>query len=252
VTLQATIGGRTLAYELSGKGAPLVLLHAFPFDGRMWRRTAASLERRVIVPDLRGFGESALAPFSIADLADDVAALLDLLGIARAGVGGLSMGGYVALAFAERHRDRLAELILADTKAGPDTAEAKQARGEAITLVETHGVAAYLDKQIPKLVSSGAPATLRKELERLGAQRPEAVVAGLAALRDRPDRRNELPAIGCPTLVIVGAEDALTPPAEARAMANAIPGARLVELPGGHLSNLESPEAFSTALSAFA
>lgn len=247
--MQATIDGRTMSYESTGAGRPLVLLHAFPFDGRMWRRTAADLERQVIAPDLRGFGESAPAPFSIADLADDVAALLDVLGLERAAVGGLSMGGYVALAFAQRHPARLAALVLADTKAGPDTPEARKARGEAIALVQAKGVEAYLEQNLPRLLAPGASHAVRDDVRSLGRQQPGSVIAGLEALRDRPDRRGELAAIRAPTLVIVGAEDALTPPTEARAMADAIPGARLVEIAGaGHLSNLEAPAAFMQAL----
>jgi 3-oxoadipate enol-lactonase len=247
--MQARIVGGALAYQVIGEGPPLVLLHAFPFDRRMWKGATAA-GRQLILPDLRGFGETPLRPFAIADLADDVASLLDALGLARAAIAGLSMGGYVALAFVRRHRERTRALLLADTKAGPDTPEARQGRGEAIELVKTQGVAAYLEKQLPRLVAPGAPGSVRDELRAIGSrQRPEAVIAGLEALRDRPDRRPELAGITCPTVIVVGAEDALTPPAEARAMSQAIPGARLVEIPGaGHISNLESPEAFSAAL----
>jgi pimeloyl-ACP methyl ester carboxylesterase len=250
--MRAKIVGGELAYDSFGEGRPLVLLHAFPFDRRMWAATARALGRRVIAPDLRGFGESALRPFTIADLADDVASLLDALALGRVAIGGLSMGGYVALAFAHRHRARLESLVLADTKAGPDTPEAKQARGEAIALVQSQGAAAYLEKQLPRLVAPGASEAVRNDVRRLGQQRPEAVVAGLEALRDRPDRRPELGSITCPTLVMVGTEDALTPPAEARAMVQAIPGARLAEVPNaGHLANLEAPEAFAATLATF-
>jgi len=246
--MKALIVGGELAYDLVGEGRPLVLLHAFPFDRRIWKQTAAP-GWRLILPDLRGFGQSPLRPFTVADLADDVASLLDALQLPGAAIGGISMGGYVALAFVHRHRQRTHALLLADTKAGPDTPEIRQARGEAIELVRSQGVGAYLDKQIPKLVAPAASEQLRNELRTLGAQRPESVIAGLEALRDRPDRRQELSAITCPTTVVVGAEDAITPPAEARAMAGAIRGARLVEIPGaGHLSNLESPQAFSAAL----
>lgn len=244
-----------LAFDDVGAGAPVVLLHPFPFDRRFWaalaRRLAAT--RRVIVPDLRGFGQSPLdGSFSIADLADDVAALLDRLGLQRAHVGGLSMGGYVALAFAARHPQRLSGLLLADTKASPDTEAARAARDEAIALVEGSGVPAYVEKQIPRLVAPRAVARLTDELRRLGRQAPAAVVAGLRALRDRPDRLPDLQAIRCPTLVVVGAEDALTPPSDAAAMASRIPGSRLVEIPGvGHLPPLEEPEAFAAAVLPF-
>jgi 3-oxoadipate enol-lactonase len=248
--MHAHIVGGSLAYEVVGTGRPLVLLHAFPFDRRIWRHLEVP-GRQLILPDLRGFGDSPLRPFVLADLADDVASLLDALGLARAAIGGLSMGGYVALAFAARHPARLQALVLADTKAGPDSPEARQGREEAIALVRTRGVPAYLEKQLPRLVAAQAPDSVRNELRTLGAQRPEAVIAGLEAMRDRPDRRGELGRIACPSLVIVGAEDALTPPDEARAMARSIPGARLVEIPGaGHLSAIEAPGAFSAALSA--
>jgi pimeloyl-ACP methyl ester carboxylesterase len=178
-----------------------------------------------------------------------VAALLDAMSLPRALICGLSMGGYVALAFAQRHAARLDGLILADTKAGPDTPEARQARDEAIALVRAQGVAAYLERQLPRLLSPNASAAVRDEVRALGAQRPEAVAAGLAALRDRPDRRPELAAIACPTLVVVGSEDAITPPSEAVAMTGAIAGARMVEIPGaGHLANLEAPHAFAGAV----
>jgi 3-oxoadipate enol-lactonase len=250
--MRQQVNGRMLSYDDTGSGEPIVLLHAFPFDRRMWWSTAAALagRHRVIAPDLRGFGESpASGPFSIADLADDVAALLDVLGLSRATLLGLSMGGYVALAFAARHGARLERLVLADTKAGPDTPEARRGRDEAIALVQAEGVEAYLERQLPRLLSPGASDALRASTRALGLQTPEALVNGLVALRDRPDRTGELGQIAVSTLVMVGAEDRVTPPSEARAMAAAISGARLVELPAaGHLSNLEAPAAFEAAL----
>jgi pimeloyl-ACP methyl ester carboxylesterase len=147
----------------------------------------------------------------------------------------------------------LQSLILADTKAASDTPEARQGRQTAITLVETQGVAALLEKQIPRLLSASASESLRAEVRGLGAQPANAVIAAIRALRDRPDRTAELPAIAVPTLVVVGTEDALSPPGEAVAMAAAIPKARVVEIPGsGHLSNLENPDAFADALAGFA
>jgi pimeloyl-ACP methyl ester carboxylesterase len=250
------LSGRRFAFEATaGQGVPLVLLHPFPFDGRFFAETARRLagRARTVVPDLRGFGESDLGgPFSIAELADDVAHLLDHLGLDRAVIGGVSMGGYVALAFAARHPGRLLGLVLADTKAGPDTPEARAARDEAMTLVRVQGVPAYVDKQLPRLLSPGASAELHALARGLAAQEPEAVMAGLAALRDRPDRRHELAGIRCPTLVVVGAEDVLTPPAEAAAMTTAIANAVLIELPGvGHLASLEAPVPFAQAVAGF-
>jgi 3-oxoadipate enol-lactonase len=255
------LGPRTLAYDDlgadAGAAAPLVLLHAFPFDRRMWTDAIAALGPglRLLAPDLRGFGASELGAtgFSIADLADDVAALLDACGLERATIAGLSMGGYVALAFAARHPDRLAALALCDTKAGPDAPEARKGRDEAIALVRAEGVAPFADRQLPRLLAADAAPELRRRVRPLMDQPADGVAAALAALRDRPDRRPELGAIRCPTLVIVGSEDALTPPAEAAALAAGVPGARLVEIAGaGHLPNLEAPTRFAEALGGFA
>jgi len=251
--MKLDIGGRELAYQVYGSGKTVVLLHAFPLDGRMWRATAEALANRcrVVVPDLRGFGGSQLGEgeVSIAGMADDVAALLDHLGVARATVGGLSMGGYVALAFAGRHGARLEGLVLADTRAAADSDKAKAGRAEALALVEREGVAAYVERQIPALLSPSASEAVRQQVRELGKQLPAGVSAGLRALRDRPDRRGELAAIACPTLVIAGTADALSTLDEMTAMAGGIAGARLVPIPGaGHLSNLERPDEFVDAL----
>jgi 3-oxoadipate enol-lactonase len=247
--------GRRLAYDDAGQGVPCVLLHAFPLDRRMFGDLPARLgpRARVIAPDLRGFGDSELdGPYSIADLADDVARLLDHLRLDRAVIGGVSMGGYVALAFATRHARRLAGLVLADTKAGPDSDEARAARDEAAALVRSQGVPAYVDKQLGRLLSGSASEDVRNQVRGLCGQTAEAVLAGLVALRDRPDRRAELAQIDRPTLVMVGTDDTVTPPSEAAAMVTAIRKAVLVEIPGaGHLANLEQPTPFCQALSGF-
>jgi 3-oxoadipate enol-lactonase len=254
--MKARIGDGKLAYESFGGGQPLVLIHAFPLDGRMWASTARALADRcrVIVPDMRGFGGSDLAvgDASIADMADDVAALLESLGIERATVGGLSMGGYVSLAFAARHRARLERLILADTRAAPDSDVARTGRADALALVAKDGVAALVERQLAALLSPTASEEVREQVRSLGRQSPEGVLAGIRALRDRPDRRAELSAIACPTLLIVGTEDKISSPAEMAEIASAIPGARLVEIAGaGHLSNLERPNEFSSAIDHF-
>jgi 3-oxoadipate enol-lactonase len=254
--MELTISGRQVAFDIAGEGIPIVLLHAFPLDRRLFTDTAQRLapKVRIIVPDLRGFGASELGgSYTIADLADDVAALLDALGHPRAVIGGLSMGGYVALAFAARHAGRLAGLVLADTRAGADSPEARAGRDEAIALVREHGVAAYVDKQLPRLLGPKASESVRAQVRSLGLQqRPEAVMAGLEALRDRPDRQGELGAISCPALVIVGADDVITPPAEVASMATTIPGAVLAEIPdAGHLANLQAPAPFAQAIIGF-
>jgi len=255
--MKVRIADRELAYECYGNGKPLVLVHAFPFDGRMWTATAKALDGRcrVIAPDMPGFGESTLGgrDRSIADMADDLALLLDWLGLDSATIGGLSMGGYVSLAFAARHKQRLERLILADTRAAADSEAARAGRAAALALVDAQGVPALVERQLVALLSPGASEAVRAQVRGIGnAQRPAGVKAGICALRDRPDRQNELSAIGCPTLVLVGKEDKISPPAEMAAMGAAIPGSRLVEIgAAGHLSNLENPTDFVAAVASF-
>jgi 3-oxoadipate enol-lactonase len=249
--------GRRLCTDVAGAetGVPCVLLHPFPFDRRYFAETARQIagRARTIVPDCRGFGESELGgDFSITDLADDLAAILDHLRVERAVIAGLSMGGYVALAFAAKYPRRLLGLVLSDTRAGADSPETRANRDKDIEFVRNQGGTAFIERQLPKLVSAAASETLRAEVKRLGDQKADAIVAALQALRDRPDRRAELAHIICPTLVLVGTDDVMTPPAEAAAMATAIPKAVLVELPGaGHLANLEAPGPFAQAIIGF-
>jgi 3-oxoadipate enol-lactonase len=254
--MKTRIGDRDFSYAVTGEGRAVILVHAFPLDGRMWQETAAGLagKCRVIAPDMRGFGASDLGDgsHSIADMADDVAALMDHLGLAQATVGGMSMGGYVALAFAARHRERLEGLILADTRAAPDSDAARAARADALVLVETQGVAPYVERQLPGLLSLAAGDDVRGRVRAIAQQKPDGVCAGIRALRDRPDRRGELSAIGCPTLVIAGSDDKISPPAEMAEIARAISGARFAEIAGaGHLSNLEKPAEFVAAIADF-
>lgn len=252
-------GVQELGYAEGGSGAPLVLLHAFPFDRLLWAGLADTLaaRRRVIAVDARGFGESAPAVggrFSMDDLADDVAALLDALGLRRATLLGMSMGGYAALAFAARHGARLEGLILANTRAAPDTSEARRKREEAIAQCRQPdvGVPAYLAATLPRLLSPGAPPALCAHLRARAEDRADRLIAGIEALRDRPDRSEVLPAIACPTLVIAGSADQVTPPAEMRAMADSIEGARYLAIAGaGHLAHVEVPGAFEAAVSSF-
>ena len=166
------------------------------------------------------------------------------------------MGGYAALAFARKYPDRLRGLVLADTKAEADTAEAKAGRDKMIALVRENTAAAVVEQMLPKLLGEFTRANrpdVVAEVRRIGsAQSVDGVAAALAALRDRPDATPTLPNIRVPTLVVVGAEDTLTPPDGAKKMADAIPDAKLVVIPtAGHLSNLECPAEFTTAVRMF-
>jgi len=189
-------------------------------------------------------------------IADDGAALLDHLGVEKAVVGGCSMGGYAALAFVRRHPQRLLGLVLQDTRAGADTAEAKANRAGLAAKVLAEGSPAAVDALLPKLLGETTqreqPDLVARVRERILATAPAGIANALHGLAARADSRETLPAIAVPALVLVGAEDVLTPPSEAALLSAAIPRARLDVIPGaGHLANLESPAAVNAALRAF-
>lgn len=256
-TRSAQVNGAELAYRDEGHGPPLLLIHAFPLSSAMWedQLDALSTRMRVIAPDLYGFGASARGSgaASLDRHADDLAGLLDELKIEKATIAGLSMGGYISFAMLRRHRDRIERLILADTRAGADSEEGKQGREKNAQLAEAEGAGAIADQMLPKLLSANATDEVRDEVRKIIKANDRAgLVAALRAMAARPDSTPLLVTIDVPTLVIVGSEDALTPPSEARAMRAAIPGSRLVEIPGaGHLSNVEAPDAFNTAIEEF-
>lgn len=260
--MRASLGPNAcLEYDVSGDGPVVVLLHAFPLCRAMWEPQVQALSPhyRAVTPDFRGFGGS--SPFesapSVDTLADDVATLLDDLGVATpVVVGGLSMGGYVALAFARRHPARLRGLVLADTKAEPDSSEARANRDRTIAFAREHTAAEVAEQMLPKLLGEQTRARrpeVAEEVRRIArAQSTEGIIGALQALRDRPDATPGLGRIGVPTLVLVGSEDVLTPPSQAQALAAALRQARLTVINGaGHLANLEHPAAFNAALRAF-
>jgi len=244
----------TLAFTERGQGPACLLVHAFPFDARMWEPQIEAIAptHRVIAPDLRGFGRSANLPpaRTVDEHADDLVELLDRLGIENAAVVGLSMGGYIAFALMRRHPSRVRALVLADTKATADGEEAKRNRQANIDLVREQGPAALMQKLLPNLIAADADeAVKQKVLEIGGSQTVEAVANALMALRDRPDSTELLSRIAVPTTVIVGEQDTISPVAEMQAIARAIPDASFTVLKGaGHLSNLERPSAFDDAL----
>jgi len=249
-----------IAYDDAGSGVALLLFHAFPLHRSMWDAQARALAPigRVVRLDARGFGESAPAEgaLTMERIADDGARLLDHLGVRTAVVGGCSMGGYAALAFVRRHAERLAGLYLQDTKAPPDTEEARANRRTLAARVLAEGPGAAAEALLPKLVGETThrerpDLVLRLRADTLAAD-PRAIARALEGLGARADSRPTLGTIRVPTLVVVGEEDVLTPPSEAEAMAQGIAGARLVRIPGaGHLANLEAPGAVNAALAAF-
>ncbi len=257
---RVTVNGVRLAVEVQGDGPAVLFIHGYPLDRTIWSQVMASLPGlTVIAPDLRGMGLSD-APdlgYSMATYAEDLAALLDARGVDRVVLCGLSMGGYVALEFLRRWRGRVRGLILMDTRADADTPEGRRARDEAAAAAREGGGEAIARAMLPKLLT---PATLTERpgvAERVRTMMARAPVPGivgaLAAMRDRSDSSDLLPSLAdLPTLILVGAEDRLTPPDRAEAMARAIPGARMEVIPGaGHLPPVEQPEATSAAIAAF-
>jgi pimeloyl-ACP methyl ester carboxylesterase len=233
-----------------------VLLHPFPFARGIWSdlTDVLAVDHRVVAVDARGFGESPLGDkgYAIDDLADDLAALLAELGVARAAVLGMSMGGYAALAFAVRHPARLAALVLCDTRAAADSAETRMARDGAIGRIKATGSGPYLDGSLARLLSPAAPAALVTFLRARAETRPASLIAGIEALRDRPDRTGQLGTIRVPTLAIRGSDDQITPAVDMQQMAAAIAGATFVTIPGaGHLAHIEAPGPFERALTPF-
>jgi pimeloyl-ACP methyl ester carboxylesterase len=258
--MKARVDGAGIEYEARGEGRTLLLLHAFPLGMYMWdaQCEAFAPSCRVVRFDARGFGGSdgAVGPLTMERIADDALALMDLLGIERAVVGGCSMGGYAALAFARRHPQRLAGLVLQDTKAAADTEEARANRLRLAERVLEDGPAVAVEAFLPKLLGATTrrerPALAEELRGRILSESKEAIARALHGLAAREDSRPTLGAVRAPALVIVGEEDEITPPAEAVAMVRAIAGARLVRVPrAGHLANLEDPAAVNAALLAF-
>jgi len=248
----------TLSLEVQGDGLPVLFAHGFPLDRTMWRPVTALLTGwRRIAPDLRGFGSSEVgASFSMADYADDLAALLDALRLGQAVICGLSMGGYVAFEFFRRHRERVRALILVNTRAEADDEHAKQRRNHMIALVERDGLGALAQALIPQLLAPANLAAMPQLAEALTAtitRNPVAgVVGALEAMRDRPDYSELLAEIHVPTLVIGGRDDRLVPPEQTRRLARRIPGAQLTVIPdAGHLTPMEQPVATSRVIAEF-
>lgn len=214
---------------------------------------------RVLALDLRGHGGSdpGPGPYSMSDLADDCRGFLETLGITRPVVlGGLSMGGYVVFEFYRKYPQRIAGLILAATRAGADSPEAKANRDKAATTAREKGVGEIVETMLPKMLSPKSYQTHPELVARVRTMMAGTSVAGvvgdLAAMRDRTDSTGILAQIDKPTLILHGADDQLIPPAEAQVMGASIPNARLHILPdAGHLLNLEQPEGFNEAVRAF-
>lgn len=254
------VGGRRHAFLEAGAGWPVVLLHAFPLNADMWRPQLESPPDgwRFIAPDLRGFGraEPPDGPISMSDYAADVLSLMDGLELDDAVIGGLSMGGYVAFEMYRLEPNRFSRMLLADTRPQPDTPQGLEGRVRLRDVLARAGAAGVAAQMLPKLLGEGTrrerPDIVRQVESMIESGSPEAIDAAIVALMGRPDSTPGLDAISCPTLIVVGEHDEITPPADAEAMQHAIRRSTLSMIAGaGHLSSLEQPDVFSRGLHDF-
>lgn len=256
------VNGTEISYVDRGTGVPLLLVHGFPLDHTMWVGQIDGLsggQCRVIAPDLRGFGRSPARDDKVTmeQFADDLAALLDGLGICEPVVlCGLSMGGYVAFQFWLKYAARLRGLILCDTRAAADTPEVAAGRLVMADRLLREGPSPLVESMAPRLF---AESTCRQRPEVVEGLRrvmmgthPRGIAAAARGMAVRPDMTPSLGQIRCPTLVIVGQNDVISPSAEMRGIAEAIPGARFIEIPiVGHMAPLENPAAVNVAIGEF-
>jgi 3-oxoadipate enol-lactonase len=254
------VAGTELACDVTGAGPALLLLHAFPLGLAMWDEQVRALAegRQVVRFDARGFGGSPPgdALLTMERIADDAVGVLDRLGVPSAVVAGLSMGGYAALSLARRHPDRIRALVLADTRSGADSPEAKAARATQAERVRREGARAIAEAVLPKLLGATShrerPDLVARVRSLIEANPPRGIADALAGLAARADSTPALREIRVPTLVVVGDEDAITPLAEAEALQRGIQGSRLAVVPrAGHLSNMENPAEFNRHVRSF-
>lgn len=248
-----------LHYIEKGRGLPLVLLHAFPVDARMWKGQIDALSDRfrVIAVDLPGFGKSAAArEMSMDSMAHTVHGLLKEIGALPCVLGGCSLGGYVSLAFYQHFPSEVENLILIDTRATGDTAEGKKKRSEMVENLDRCGPGSVVDAMMPKALSDQtvkAQPHLVEEVRKMMQECPPATMRqAILAMCDRPDRTELLASIAEPVLIVVGECDGVTPPEEAKKMQAAMPHAQLSIIPdAAHYSPTENPQAVNEAIRGF-
>ena len=254
------VNGVNLAVDIRGRGPAILFIHGYPLDHAMWEPQLTGLDGWLrIAPDLRGMGQSD-APdlgYSMATYADDLLALLTTLGVEKAVVCGLSMGGYVAFEMLRRAPERIRALIVIDSRAEADTAEIRRARDAEAGKAREGGPDAIADNLIPKFFDNRptpVEPSIQDQVRRVIVSTPYAGLLGaIGALRDRPDSFATLRAQQeLPVLVVVGEEDKITPPERAQAMVDVLPQGELVVIPGaGHLASLERPDAVNQAIRGF-
>jgi len=249
-----------LAYDDKGDESsrlPLVLIHGHPFDRSMWEPQVAAFasERRVIVPDLRGYGASPVTPGTtpLPLHAEDIGALLDDLGVDTFVLGGLSMGGQIVMECYRRFPDRIRGLVLADTFPDPETPEGRRSRATMAERLLREGMRGYADEVLEKMVAPYADAEVKSHVHRMmTATDPEGAAAALRGRAERPDYRELLTTVSVPALVVVGSDDTYTPVSDAETMHAALPDSTLQVVEGAaHMPNLERPAEFNAALAGF-
>ena len=249
-----------IGYDLAGTGTPVVLLHGFPFNRTMWSEQIEALapRHRVLAPDLRGLGETTAttAAATMEDMARDVCALMEKMNISRAAVCGLSMGGYVALALYRMFPLRARALVLADTRPGADSEEARANREVQAEKALQEGMAGIANAMLPKLLAPRTvarnPAVVARVREMILQTNPEGAAAALRGMAQRRDQTTFLSRIVAPALVLVGREDMITPVSESEVIHREIGGSRLKVIEdAGHVSNIEQPEQFNSSLTKF-
>jgi 3-oxoadipate enol-lactonase len=249
-----------LAYDDTGSGPAVVLIHGYPFNRSMWAEQVSALadSYRVVTLDLRGHGESesSTGASTMKLMAQDVVSLMDELRIDRAVIGGLSMGGYVTLAFYQLFAERVEKLLLADTRAQADTEEAKATRADQVQQIQADGMTGIVNAMLPKLLSpetvSKQPEIVKRVRDMMMHTSPEGAIGALRGMAEREDQTERLSQINVPTLIVVGKEDPITPVADSQKMHERIAGSQLVVIENAsHVSNIEQPEQFNRALKDF-
>jgi len=247
-------------YTVMGDGPPVVLLHPFPANHKVWLPAAELLagRYRLILPDLRGHGASSpgAGPATMQKHASDLLRLSEACGVGKAVFAGVSIGGYVLFEFWRRHRERVSGLILCDTRAGADTDDGRANRLKAADDVEKQGPVPFIDSMLPKLLGDTTRTARPDLVERARKMMLEMSAAGIAAVQrgmaERPDSVADLKTINVPTLVVVGAEDILTPLSEAESMQRNIAGSRLHVIPrAGHYAVFEQHETAGKTIRGF-
>ena len=249
--MRAVVDGLDMGYTDEGQGLPLFFVHGFPFHRGIWQKQVDALRAsyRVIAPDLRGFGETEgrPGPVTMSQFAGDLKALLKRLAPGPVVMVGHSMGGYVALAFALQFPEMLRGLVLVATRSGKDSPEGAEARRELAGKVKVQGSRVVVDAMAGKMLAPGNrdPRMVEEMRSVMSSAKPQGVIGALLGMAERPDVTPMLKKIPVPTLVVTGAQDALIPPSESEAMAQAIRGTQLSLIPdAGHLVAFEQPEAF--------